>query len=241
MRILGINLKKEIMIHFPFTSLPEHFTRLLASNIQNSNQGNNNLEIYITKNKDLNALVRKIFLDIDPDGFLGKIISIAGWGGIRNRLAAVFIEHAMTGKFPETANLSLVTDIINIENKLRHFSESGYSRAFLLGFYAKMTFISIKKNCDDLKNPLIIKEKHLQFMKWSKTKSIRIDWLMLQLIHLDHFLGTERMLSLLSSGSTYESLVALLSDEEQKKMLENFMTYGASVNDQDIFLSDLAI
>ena len=78
-------------------------------------------------------------------------------------------------------------------------------------------------------------------MKWSKTKSIRIDWLMLQLIHLDHFLGTERMLSLLSSGSTYESLVALLSDEEQKKMIENFMTYGASVNDQDIFLSDLAI
>jgi len=60
-------------------------------------------------------LVRRIFRDIDPDGFLGKILSISGWPGIRNRLAAVYIEYAMTGRFPESANLSLVTDIVNMK------------------------------------------------------------------------------------------------------------------------------
>jgi hypothetical protein len=211
-----------------------------VSNIQNSPQNSTNLEIYITENKELNALVRKIFRDIDPDGFLGKIFSISGWLGIRNRLAAVYIEYAMTGIFPETANLSLVTDIINIENKLRHFTPLGFSRAFLLGFYAKMSLIHAKKS-DDGKQPLIIKDQHFEFMKWSKAKSIRIDWLMLQLIQYDHFLGTARMNALLESGTRYEALFALLSPEEQIEMTENCMTYGASINDQEIFVSDVTI
>lgn len=228
------------MFNLPYVSLPEHFTRLLVSNIQNSSQNNTNLEMYINENAELNALIKKVFRDIDPDGFLGKILSISGWVGIRNRLAAVYIEYAMTGRFPETANLSLVTDIINIENKLRHFTPLGFSRGFLLGFYAKMTLIQIKK-IDDSKDftPLIIRDEHFEFMKWSKAKSTRIDWLMLSLIQYDHFLGTQRMNTLLQSGSRYESLFALLSASEQKQVIENFMTYGSSINDTEIFLTDV--
>lgn len=228
------------MFNLPYVSLPEHFTRLLMSNIQNSTQGNTNLELYINENSELNALVKRIFRDIDPDGFLGKILSIAGWAGIRNRLASVYIEYAMTGRFPETANLSLVTDIVNIENKLRYFTPLGFSRAFLLGFYAKMSLIQIKK-MDDGQNfsPLIIRDEHIEFMKWSKAKSTRIDWLMLQLIQYDHFFGTERMNTLLQSGSRYESLFALLSANEQKIVIENCMTYGSSINDTEVFLTDV--
>jgi hypothetical protein len=218
--------------------MPEHFTRLLVSNIQNSTLSNTNLEMYLSENKELHTLIRKIFRDIDPDGFLGKILSISGWTGIRNRLAAVYIEYAMNGKFPDTANLTLVNDIVNIENKLRHFTPSGFSRAFLLGFYAKMTLVQIKKSTDG-KSPLIINEEHFEFMKWSKTKSIRIDWLFLQLIQYDHFLGTERLKSLLSNGAKYETLFALLSAQEQKLMIDNCMVYGASINDTNIFLTDV--
>lgn len=233
------------MINFPYVSLPEHFTRLLVSNIQNSTSNNTNLELYINENKELNALVRKIFRDIDPDGFLGKILSISGWSGIRNRLASVYIEYAMTGRFPETANLNLVTDIINIENKLRHFTPPGFSRAFLLGFYAKMTLIHVKKLTDTKSlipglMPLIIKDEHIEFMKHSKSKSIRIDWLMFQLIQLEHFLGTSRMETLLQSGSRYETLFTLLSGEEQKQVIENCMTYGSSINDTEIFIADVS-
>ncbi|NOT78602.1 MAG: hypothetical protein HOP07_06315 [Bacteriovoracaceae bacterium] len=232
------------MIKFPFISLPDYFTRLLVSSIQNSTQTNNNLELYINVNKDLNALVKKVFKDIDPDGFLGKIISISGWSGIRNRLAAVFLEHAMTGKFPETANLNLVTDIINVENKLRHFTPSGFNRAFLLAFYAKMTLIDYKlKEASETTtySPLLIKEEHIEFMKLSKAKSVRIDWLMLELIQFDHFLGTERLQTLLKNETRYTALFSLLSHDEQKLMMSNFITYGASVNDLDIFTSDISI
>lgn len=229
------------MINFPFISLPEYYTRLLASNIQNSTAVNTNLEMYINENKELNALIKRIFKDIDPDGFLGKILSISGWNGIRNRLAAVYLEHAMSGKFPETANLNLVTDLINVENKLRHFTPAGFNRAFLLAFYAKMSLIHIKMRSDTRElTPLIIKDEHIEFMKLSKAKSVRIDWLMLELIQFEHFLGNERLFTLLQNETRYASLFSLLSKEEQLQMMNNFMTYGASINDTEIFTGDVS-
>jgi hypothetical protein len=229
------------MINFPYISLPEYYTRLLASNIQNSTQVNNNLEMYINENKELNAIVKKIFRDIDPDGFLGKILSISGWNGIRNRLAAVFLEHAMTGKFPEMANLNLVTDLVAVENKLRHFTPAGGNRAFLLAFYAKMSLIHIKMKSDSRElTPLIIKDEHIEFMKLSKAKSIRIDWLMLQLVQFEQFLGQERLYGLLKNETRYASLFSLLSRDEQTQMMNNFLAYGASINDPEIFTSDVS-
>lgn len=229
------------MINFPYVSLPEYYTRLLTSNIQNSTQVNNNLEMYINENKELNALVKKIFRDIDPDGFLGKILSISGWNGIRNRLAAVFLEHAMTGRFPDTANLNLVTDLIAVENKLRHFTPVGFNRAFLLAFYAKMSLIQIKMKSESRDvTPLIIKDEHIEFMKLSKAKSVRIDWLMIQLIQFEHFLGEERLYGLLKNETRYAALFSLLSEEEQTQMMNNSLAYGASIFDSEIFMSDVS-
>lgn len=227
------------MINFPFVSLPDHYTQLLATNIQNSTNTNTNLEMYLTENRELNMLVKKLFTDIDKDGFLGKILNISGWPGIRNRLAAAYIEYAITGVFPDVANLSLINDLVNLENKVRHFTSGGYSRAFLLGFYAKMSVIHLQKidNIDDY-SPLIIKDEHLDYMKFSKSKSIRIDWLIIQLIQFDFFFGQERMTSLLKAGTRYDALFSLLMTNEQKVMVENCLSYGASIGDKDFFLGN---
>ena len=227
------------MINLPFVSLPDHYTQLLVSNIQNSTGTNTNLELFITENSELNMLIKKIFTDIDKDGFIGKVLAISGWIGIRNRLAAVYIEYAITGFFPDVANLSLVNDLVILENKLRHFTSVGYSRSFLLGFYAKMSQIHVRKinNIDDL-TPLVIKDEHLDYLKFSKTKSIRIDWLILQLVQFDFFLGQERMTSLLSSGTRYDALFSMLLNEEQKAVIANCLSYGASIGDKDIFVSN---
>lgn len=230
------------MINLPYISLPEYFTRLLASNIQNNTQSNTNLEMYINENKEFNALVKKLFRDIDPDGFLGKILSISGWNGIRNRMTAVFLEHALTGRFPDQANINLVSDLVSVENKLRHFTQPGFSRAFMLAFYAKMTIIHLRKQGDigEL-TPLIIKDEHIELMRFSQAKSVRIDWLMLQLIHYEHFFGLDRLTELLKTQTRHEALFALLTEEEQEQMIHNCMTYGASINDQDFFTTDTSL
>jgi len=79
-----------------------------------------------------------------------------------------------------------------------------------------MTLIHVK-NSNDGKNPLIIKDEHFEFMKWSKAKSIRIDWLMLQLIQYDHFLGTERMSALLESGPAMNLSLHFYHQKSRKK------------------------
>ena len=226
------------MINFPFITLPEYYTRLLATNIQNSTLSNTNLELYINENRDLNMLIRKLFTDIDSDGFLGKIIQISGWQGIRNRLAAAYIEYAITGQFPEVANLTLVNDLVGVENKLRHFTVVGFSRSFLFAFYAKMSMIQFQKKSGKNKViPLIIKDEHIDYMKFSKSRSTRIDWLMIQLLQYEFFLGHARILNILQSGTRYEALFSMLTSLEQEAMIENCLRYGASINDQDFFLS----
>lgn len=227
------------MINFPFVSLPEYYTRLLVSNIQNTPTSNTNLELYINENRDLNMLVRRIFTDIDNDGFLGKIIQISGWQGIRNRLAAVYIEYALTGQYPEVANLSLINDLVTTENKLRHFTNGGFSRSFLLAFYAKMAAIQFQKDAQDSHTtPMILTDQHIEYMKLSKSKSVRIDWLMIQLIQFDFLLGQERMTNILRSGARYDALYSMLLSHEQKALVDNCLRYAASINDKDFILSN---
>jgi hypothetical protein len=211
----------------------------LTANIQNATNTNSNLEIYFNDHRELNMLVKRLFLDIDKEGFFGRILNISGWAGIRNRLAAAYIEYAITGKFPEMANLSLVNDLVILENKLRHFTTGGYSRAFLLAFYSKMSQIHLQKisNIEDY-SPLIIKDEHLEYMKYSKSKSVRIDWLIFQLVQFDYFFGKERMNSLLKSGTTYDALFNLLMVNEQKAVIENCLSYGASIGDKEFFLNN---
>lgn len=229
------------MINFPYISLPDYYTRLLSGNYQQSLSSNLALESYITENKEMAAIVKKIFRDIDNEGFLGKIISVAGWTGIRNRLAAAYIEKSITGKYPEIVDLKLVSDILDIDNHLRHFAPGGYHRGFLLGFYAKMTQIYIENLSDSREiNPLVINNEHLELMRYSKGKSIKIDWLLFQLVQFQHFYGKKRLESFLDTGTDYEAFFNLLSPNEQKQFLDNVMTYASSINDTEIFLTDIA-
>lgn len=230
------------MINLPYVNLPDNLVRLLVSNIQNTTQINNNLEQYINENRELNFIVKKVFRDIDPDGFLGKIISISGWPGIRNRLSAVYLEYAMNGYFPDSANINLVTDIVNLENKLRHFTQTGYSRGFLLGLYAKMSAIRLNhmEEIHDL-SPLIIKDEVIELMKYSKSKSTKIDWLILQLVLFENILGLERLSSLLKSEIKFNALFNLLKDEEKKWFIDNLLAYGSSIMDYEYFLLDNSV
>lgn len=227
------------MINLPYVNMPDNLVRLLSSNIQNSTQTNNNLELYINENKELNVLVKKIFKDIDPDGFLGKIVSISGWSGIRNRLTAVFLEYSLNGFYPDSANVNIVTDIVNLENKLRHFTVTGYSRAYLLGFYAKMSMIKINQ-MEEVHSftPLIIKDEHIELMKFSKAKSVKIDWLIIQLVLFENILGLDRLKSLLQSEIKYNALFNLLKDDEKEWFAENLLAYGSSISDYEFFLMD---
>jgi hypothetical protein len=224
------------MIKFPHVTLPDRFTRLLALDFSSSPQSQRDLEIYIRNEKELYFLVLQLFRDVDPEGSLEKIISVAGWTAIRNRLCSAYLEQASSGRFPDKANLVNINELIYIENNLREYSVSGYSRAFMLGLYAKSTLNYLNSHTGDLVHgPLILKPEHFELVEKSQSKRVRIDWLMLIIILLEHYMGFARINSLLSSGSTLNSLIALLDDEEKSEFLNNLINYASSINDSEIF------
>lgn len=227
------------MINLPYVTMPDTMVRLLSGNIQNTPHTNNQLEAFFSEHRELNLLIKRSFKDIDPEEFVGKIISIVGFTGIRNRLCALMIEHASRGIFPTEANLSLVTEILNLENKLRHFTVTGYSRAFLLGLYAKLSLIKIN-HMEEVHqySPLIIKDEHLELLKYSKSKSIKIDWLILQIVLFESVFGIARLETMLKSQMKFNAIFNMLNETEKSAFMENMLTYGSSILDYDFFLVD---
>lgn len=229
------------MINLPYVTLPDYFTGLLSSDGFNSQQGNLALESYINKNPGMSALIKRICRDVDAEGFLGKIIAQLGWVGIRNRLACAFLERMKIDKFPDVVNLNLINDLIELENQLRDYTAGNSHRAFMLGFYAKMSSLSLRNLKDKEEyTPLVIHKRVLDLLEHSHSKSKRIDWLIFELIHFDYFLGNKRMNSLIEKKTDYEHLYALLSDEEKDQFLKNILTYAASIGDEDIFIKDIS-
>ncbi|MCK6595219.1 MAG: hypothetical protein L6Q33_08480 [Bacteriovoracaceae bacterium] len=220
-----------VRLELPFVQMPDYYNRLLVSNIQNNTATNTNLELYIQDHVHLNQLIKKIFKDIDADGFVGKILSVNGFVGIRNRLASAFIEHAITGNFPDQVNQSVIQEALLLEHNWRHFTPQGFSRAFLLGFYLKLASIETKISA------AIIQDRHLEYMKISKGKSVRIDWLMLCVLHFDFYLGPERYMSCLQSNMSFDAIFSLLLDHEKDQMLKNLLAYASSIGDLEFFTS----
>lgn len=209
--------------------MPDYYNRLLVANIQNNTQTNTNLEIYIADHPHMSQLIKKIFKDIDAEGFVGKILTVNGFVGIRNRLASAYIEHAATGSFPEVVNQTVIQDALYLEHNWRHFTPQGHSRAFMLGFYLKLASIESKISSQ------LFQDRHLEYMKISKGKSVRIDWLMLLTLHFDFFLGHERYLNAVQSQLSFDAIISLLTEDERTLMLSNLLAYASSIQDLDFF------
>ncbi len=216
-------------LDLPFINMPDYFSFLLTSNIQNNSSTNTNLEIYFSNQPHLAILIKKLFRDIDQEGFLGKILSISGFLGVRNRLTSAFLEKKITGHYSDFANQKLISDILQFEHQWRHFSPLGYSRIFLLGFYLKLISLEKKIGLN------IFQERHIDYMQYSKGKSIRIDWLMLTIVHFDLFLGADRYLQCLKSKMTFEEIFSLLSSEHKELLLKNYLNYASSIGDKEFF------
>ena len=233
-------MPKEVMLNLPYVSLPDYYTQLLSIEIQASSQVNLKLERFIAEHPEMSALIKRIFRDVDPEGYVGNILAKVGWVGIRNRLACAYLERELTGKYPEVVNLNLIHEVIELDNSLKSYSANGFQRGFLIGFYAKMTAINLKKIQDKAEfSPLLIGQKVLDLMSFSKGRQERVDWLFLQLVHYESYLGLTRLKSLLEIGSNYDGLYQLLSASEQNQMMQNYINYGSSINDSTMFVKNI--
>ncbi len=220
---------------FPHVILPKELTQLLKSNL-NANSSGPIFEI-LKVNRGLYEMLDIAFKEFNDGRGLEKTMVALGWANFRDRLASLYIYKAIHGKFPTRTDMGLVEDIQRLENRFSEMSVSGHSRAFLLGFYLKLAQIrtqELEKN-KFLEYQLPV-ELLVTLLKISPARSERIDWLILMLLHFAEALGDKMLINALMSEKSFDEIYELMDDSDKRRMHENFLSYGMSIHEPEIFL-----
>ncbi|WP_372653107.1 hypothetical protein [Halobacteriovorax sp.] len=225
-------------MEYHFANLPDDYTHLLKSSMQSSGKSFSELQQYITERKGMYLLFRQIFKDIDSSGNVDKVLKSSGWHGIRDRFSCMYIENLISGEFPTSVQTGNCYGILGFEDLLKPFSIGGYSRSFLLGFYLKVSSIeqnllgkSTSANSFDINDVL-------EVLKLSSARTVKIDLLVILIKHLIYFLELDTVKSLILNGERYEDIYERLSEEQKLLMANNFLAYGSSINEKEIFIKE---
>jgi len=223
---------------YPALKMPDFFTRLLKVNMQSSGQHFVGLQKYILDNQSFTALVELGLKDIDKDLHIERIIKALGWHGFRDRIATMFIYKEVNGDYPRHIPQNGVYGLLTFEDKVKPYTIAGYSRAFLLGFYQKLMLLHLNKtNPNEKHDNFLIDDTIIALLRFSNSRAVNVDWLLIVLKHFTVFLGYEKLENYLKSGVSYEDLFSLVTKEQRQLVMDNLLSYGSSINDAEIFYS----
>ena len=222
-------------LHLPHVRLPSEYITLLKSNLSVVSSPSQIFDT-IRPNQALYMTLEKAFKEFDDGRGLEKTMMALGWSNFRERMASLYIYKKIYGLFPATSSMELVDDIRSWEQAYSDHGVHGYSRLFLLGFYMKLANFQIQQRENNQFLEMKIPEEIAPLLKLSQGRSEKVDWLILILMHFLEGLGEKMLMNALISGKKFQELYELLNPEYRKSMLDNLLAYGASINEQDVFL-----
>lgn len=223
-----------MLFQLPHILMPKELVTLLRTSLAVTNSPGPVFD-HIRPNRGLMLLLEKAFKEFDDGRGVEKVMIALGWSHFRDRFASLYIFKSIYGHFPVKTDMSLVEDIKNIETLYGEFAIQSYSRLFLLGFYLSMANIEVRHKEGQLNVPLQLPVEVLEVMKISQVRSERIDWLILMIWHLTSYLGKANLINKLTNGASFASLYQELSTEQQLHFTQNLLTYGASVQEDEVF------
>jgi hypothetical protein len=225
-------------ITFPIVYVPDGITWLLKTHFNNSNKSYSIITDAIFNNPFIKIQISKLFKQYMKEDSIQSLLSSLGWKGLRDRLASMYLYHYENGVFPHLLSTDNVEEILEFEKKFISIFPDGNSRVFILGMFFKLCELSSKKeNANNLQTYLAVSDSLLKIIELGGQKVIKPDWLILTLIHLESYLGYDELHSqVLATKGNFYKLVALLNDEQKEEMMQNFLRYGASIDEDEIFL-----
>lgn len=219
------------MLCLNYFEIPDSFSLLLRSNLNAKENAYNYIIGELSKNKGHALLVEKIFLDNSPKSGLFNSLKSLGWISFRNRIASAYVSKIENGIFSHVEGNLNILDILQFEEKFSKYTVEGYNRLFLLGLYMKLSCYSKYSSIDWSE---YIFDSLLETLDQAKSKTIKIDWLILMLIHL-HQVSKTKILSQVKSDLNWHEIFSFLDEDIQQSFINNFLTYGASITENDIF------
>src|SRR5690606_25931588 len=104
-----------------------------------------------------------------------------------------------SGRYDGSQAQDLVQEVVALEEILQNYGVQNYSRGFLLGFYLKSAEVS-GLDLDEKWRPshLLADEELRGMLKAMGSRVIKIDWLILQLLHFRSYLGFKKLAQMLN-------------------------------------------
>jgi len=224
-------------MYFNYVHLPEEFCKLLKSNMQTTGPGYQYLRKELWNQPHFQAIVLRACYDMKGKLSFERIINSLGWLGLRDRLASIYLYHQEFGDFPEHVLLKNIDDILLFEEEVKGQTIDGHGRHFLYAFYTKMNLYYIKRtDPTGTYHANLLSKDALDVIKSFSKKTIEVDWLCLAISHFCQYLGQQKVRDILSQGGSYLELSGLLGPPQKFSMNENFLTYAASIRDENPFI-----
>jgi hypothetical protein len=225
-------------ITFPIVYIPEGMTWLLETHFNNSKKSNSAITDAIFSNPFIKIQISKLFKQYMKESSIDSLVASLGWKGLRDRLASMYLYHFENGVFPNLLSTDNVEDITEFENKFTTAFPDGNSRVFVLGMFFKFCDISIRKDDpENLNSYLSVSDTLLKIIRLGEQKVVKPDWLILTLIHLESYLGADVLYDLVEKNNgNFYNFFGMLNENQKEEMVQNLLRYGASINEDEMFL-----
>lgn len=223
-----------------YLNLPSDFIFLLKSDMNTRGAGFKILKSNFWNSGSISSLVKNCFVDIDELGRFDRIIHSLGWLGFRDRLASAYVEYELTGHFPKSPNLRLIDEVLTLEDYLKPYTIDGHGRGFLLGFYLRLHMCREQRTNPDFEIPKnLISEDIINLFDVGQSKVLPIDWIGLTLHLLSQYKRVDYLKDGLSQSMTFQDFLTDLPPSDKEDTLYNLVTYGASIEDKEMFFSEV--
>jgi hypothetical protein len=227
-----------MLIKLPSLKVPEELSLLLSMDIQDTRRSYAKVADILYSNKFLTMLVEKYFIAFKKSKNLEEILNYTGWEGFRNRIASVYLQYFMEGEYPTNPNTGLSKQLVDFERTFEKYGVNGYGRSFLLAFYLKLVEQYYQEQGQYFEKSLLTDPNSiLNILSMGKYKHEKLDWMILLLWHFTEFWGEEEVKKRIQTNKgSFEKIMDGLTPEQMESMLENFLSYGHAIGQDDVFL-----
>lgn len=241
-----------IRIKLPPIYLPEELTSMLVrSSYLRDKSGDVLNEIFGagSKNRHLVALIEKIIDQREKK----ENFKFIGQRNARNWLSAIYMHYFKYNEYPESIDLSLINDLLELERKYQAYLPEDDSHLFLFFFYLKVVEINHQnehpkewaRKIDNFPHQLFLSNANIFKLP---IKLYYLDWLMLILWHFADYWGPFKFKEMILKENEKEKSAPLpnlmqkyfaffnqLPSDAQATMATNLLSYGYSTHNLKIF------
>ncbi|MFG1492090.1 hypothetical protein [Halobacteriovorax sp. ZH4_bin.1] len=218
-----------------YVELPERFCQLLLSDVSSSSNTSVDLQRFLFESPAMARILYRI-LNGGEETDLTSLVKKYGWHGIRDRLLAYYMNFLYNSNHPHAVLTEEVEDIKKIESRFRDKTVSGYSRLISLGMYLKVS--CYESDLESIEEHPYFPDRRIdQLLAQSKNRNIRIDILILMLVHFLKYLGEEKLFGLIRAKQSFETIESMLATDQKYQLQKNIINYALSIGDTDLIAS----